>query len=74
MHQVETVNRNGHQCVDTEIDYNYSGWDGREKKTPRYCALVVKKNQSEEKHMGVQAKKHGRVPCRPHVIGQVNNE
>ena len=26
------------------------------------------------KHMGVQAKEHGRVPCRPHVIGQVNNQ
>ena len=48
MHQVETVNLKGHQCVDTEIDYNYSGWDGREKKTPRYYALVVKKNQSDE--------------------------
>ena len=24
--------------------------------------------------MGVQAKEHGRVPCRPHVIGQVNNQ
>ena len=45
---METLNRKGHQCVDTEIDYNYSELDGREKETSRYRALVVKKNQSDE--------------------------
>ena len=48
-------NRKGHQYVDAEIDYDYGGWDGREKKTLRYCALVVKKNRAT-KRMGVQIK------------------